>query len=76
MDIAMKELLIGFDILEESILKEFLIEIKLLSALHHPNIVQFLGVSCPSPSKLYLITVSGKYYYNGILTQVILSNRN
>jgi serine/threonine protein kinase len=54
--IAMKELLIGFELLDESIIEEFLREIKLMSALTHPNIVLFLGIALPDENTICLIT--------------------
>jgi len=55
--VAMKELLFSITDLHDQALQEFLIEIKLMSALEHDNIVAFLGVSAvPDDNKLYLIT--------------------
>ena len=56
MKIAMKELLIGFDGVDEVVIIEFLREVKLMSALAHPHIVKFLGITCPDESTICLIT--------------------
>eukprot|EP00339_Tiarina_fusa_P002389 CAMPEP_0117039920 /NCGR_PEP_ID=MMETSP0472-20121206/27975_1 /TAXON_ID=693140 ORGANISM="Tiarina fusus, Strain LIS" /NCGR_SAMPLE_ID=MMETSP0472 /ASSEMBLY_ACC=CAM_ASM_000603 /LENGTH=291 /DNA_ID=CAMNT_0004750521 /DNA_START=296 /DNA_END=1168 /DNA_ORIENTATION=+ len=56
-DIALKELILGFQDIGIEVLQEFLVEIKYMSALIHENIVQFLGILIsPDNSKLYLVT--------------------
>lgn len=57
-DIAVKELLVGVDRMEQKNLREFLCEIKIMSSLFHKKIVKFVGISVPQPQKIYLITVS------------------
>lgn len=56
-DVAIKELLFEVaDSLTDSMLNNFLVEIKLMSALTHPKIVEFIGITLPSPHKLCLVT--------------------
>jgi hypothetical protein len=55
--VAVKELMFGVEGFDQDTLREFLKEIKLMSALHHDKIVRFIAISCPNPDKLLLITV-------------------
>ena len=52
----MKELLFHLSDLDDAAIHEFLVEIKLMSALHHRNVVQFLGIVYHE-DRLYLVTV-------------------
>jgi len=54
--IAFKELLGTMKEMPPDMIKEFLVEIKFMSALDHQNVVKFLGISYPDDSRLYLIT--------------------
>jgi len=67
-DIALKELICGLSEFSPEVLVEFLKEIKLMSALEHKNVVSFLGVCCPNPSKLYLVT---ELMHNGSVSTLI-----
>jgi serine/threonine protein kinase len=42
--------------ISSQMLKEFLVEIKLTSALHHANVVHLHGISCSPEKELYIIT--------------------
>ena len=53
----MKELLFHLSDLDTTAIHEFLVEIKLMSALHHRNVVQFLGIVYHE-DRLYLVTVA------------------
>ena len=56
-EVAMKELLFSISDLQDTSLQDFLVEIKLMSALQNDHIVQFLGVViAPNRNKLYLVT--------------------
>ena len=55
--VALKQLLFGIENIPERILNEFLREIKLMSALRHENVVEFMGVSHSiATGELYLVT--------------------
>ena len=56
-DIAVKELKLGVGEMNQKILREFLMEIQIMSALSDKHVVHFIGISVPSPHKIYLITV-------------------
>lgn len=72
--VAMKQLLFGIDNITEKLVVEFLREIKLMSALRHANVVEFLGVSVASTSdqELYLVT---ELMHNGSLADLFAKKR-
>jgi serine/threonine protein kinase len=53
--VALKQLLLSAQQLSAEMLHEFLVEIKLTSALHHPNVVRLIGISCSPDLDLYLV---------------------
>jgi len=53
--VAVKSMYQSLD-MSEAQTRQFLAEIKILSHLEHPNIVQFLGVSCPNHEEIVIIT--------------------
>jgi len=56
-DVALKQLHIGAPFLMDEVVKEFCIEVKLMSALKHENVVEFLGITCSEKNELYLVMV-------------------
>jgi serine/threonine protein kinase len=54
--VALKQLLFGLDNIQEDILQEFLREIRIMNALKHENVVEFLGVAISDQRELYLVT--------------------
>ena len=55
-DIAAKELKLGVGEMDQKALKEFLLEIQIMSALSHSKVVRFIGICTPDPKKIYLIS--------------------
>lgn len=55
-DVATKELLLRVEEMDDHAMQDFLVEIKLMSALRHKKVVQFLGVTYFDQT-LYLVTV-------------------
>jgi serine/threonine protein kinase len=53
--VAVKSMYQSLDMSEEQT-RQFLAEIKILSHLEHPNIVKFLGVSCPNREEIVIVT--------------------
>ena len=56
MEVALKQLLLPAQQLTPSILKDFLLEIKLTSEMYHENVVKLIGVCCSPELDLYLVT--------------------
>jgi len=55
-DVAIKQLIYGTEVYEDKI-REFLVEIKLMSSLTHENVVEFLGIAHnPETEQLFLVT--------------------
>ena len=55
-DVAVKELILSTEDFDEGSLQEFIIEIKLMSALVDPNVVEFIGMSFdPENDRLFLV---------------------
>jgi serine/threonine protein kinase len=55
-DVAIKQLIHGTQIYEDK-MREFLVEIKLMSAMTHDNIVEFCGIAHnPETEELFLVT--------------------
>mmetsp|Transcript_7869 Transcript_7869/g.33103 ORF Transcript_7869/g.33103 Transcript_7869/m.33103 type:complete len:407 (+) Transcript_7869:216-1436(+) len=48
--------MLGMDAITSEMLKEFLVEIKLTSAMHHENVVRLIGMSCSTEGDIYLVT--------------------
>ena len=71
--VALKQLLFGIENIPEKILSEFLREIKLMSALRHENVVEFIGVSHSDSGELYLVT---ELMQNGSLSDLIERKQN
>jgi len=61
-ELAIKELRFGFDQWQKETLEQFLVEIKLMSALVHDNIVQLLGIAYEESSRtIYLLAELMEY---------------
>jgi serine/threonine protein kinase len=54
-EVALKQLYLSAQQLSPDMLKDFLVEIKLTSALHHANVVRLIGISCSPELDLYLV---------------------
>ena len=55
-EVAVKELILSTEDFDEGSLQEFIIEIKLMSALVDPNVVEFIGMSFdPENDRLFLV---------------------
>lgn len=72
--VALKQLLFGIDNITEKLVWEFLREIKLMSALRHENVVEFIGVSVSDTEdqELYLVT---ELMQNGSLSDLFAKKK-
>ena len=73
--VALKQLLFGIDNITTKLVSEFLREIKLMSALRHENVVEFLGVSVSNETEeqeLYLVT---ELMQNGSLADLFMKKK-
>lgn len=48
--------MLGIESISSEMLKEFLVEIKLTSAMNHENVVHLIGMSCSPEGEIYLVT--------------------
>merc|ERR1711907_717872 len=67
-DVALKQLIVGLADFDAKALDDFLVEIKLMSALRYKYVVEFLGVSLRNEKELFLVT---ELMHKGNLRQLL-----
>lgn len=60
-----------FGVREKKLVEDFLVEIKLISSLSHPNIIRCIGISVSDKKELLLII---EYMHHGSLRDLIDNN--
>jgi len=69
-DVAIKQMLVPLDGLTQRDIQEFLVEIKLTSALHNKYVVEFVGISFPTEDEVCFVT---EYMSRGSVRQLLKS---